>query len=159
MRNYPYQIISDIVTVYFIISQQLWGLHLNSQVPERSRGPRACCARSGTNGKGGVRSLQKIFGGAEMVIPIRNSQIFYESCLKLIYFNLILLKIFRKKNHKIFWTPAIILWYWQTDYCISGRLDFIISVWNFQIFSSDIKVFRLITIERLLSSPVLIFNF
>ena len=97
MRNYPYQIISDIVTVSFIISQQLWGLHLNSQVPERSRGPRACCARSGTNGKGGVRSLQKIFGGAEMVIPIRNSQIFYESCLKLIYFNLILLKIFRKK--------------------------------------------------------------
>ena len=39
-----------------------------SQAPERSRAPRACRARSGTNGEGGVRSLRKldqIFGDAK----------------------------------------------------------------------------------------------
>ena len=34
-----------------------WGI--NSQAPERSRGPRARCARSGINGESRVRSLRE----------------------------------------------------------------------------------------------------
>ena len=34
-------------------------------------------------------NLTKVFGGAKIVFSVKNSRIFFESCIKLMYFNII----------------------------------------------------------------------
>ena len=74
---------------------------------ENSRG-RARCARSDTNGEGGVRSLRKldnVFG--DDIFSLEFSNFFFESCLKLRSFNFIfsekkvVFMVRKKMSHKI----------------------------------------------------------